>query len=1180
MKIFITFALAAGFGLATQAQELPTAVYTLDFEGAASVADFGAEQVGEGELRTSSLKNFGTYYQNKPTVTSKTSHGNYLIVPTQGFIEAQKENDQQVTISLWVNGTVANEHGSDHYFSTLIAAYNSSSSYKAFSWPMFSARARGTLQINCAGWSDFVVGESVTGSVIESNDWIKNNTGNEFDDNWHFVAIVIDGQDYKYYIDGKVVNEWRTNSTEGSNNYMFSTVMNQLDQIYLGDCGPFWQDEDPAYAYDDISIYSYALTPTEIELIQKVKLGDMGDDELLTVAQSNFYTASNALAAYAAEISGQGFPTLAQILDDKSLELEPDIETIEAYNEATAQVQALLADAKKLVALYYDVVAVANQYKSFADNTNYPGYDAFVKVYDECMATMADPTEVTPIELTRATIEQAKGAYVFSQQLPADGSGINVSMIINNPWFCNLDAEPTFDGTTYSFPYVSDHAYADNTTPVDANRGSWVNGNTFPVDDARINWTEGRICWNNWHNKTTVGTLDIHQELTGLPAGYYTVSADWITNAAPTTQHTYATSGDVTKVSPYLDNQGWDSQTWTSLKTDKILVSDDGILTIGGASSTIGQPYMGWFCVTNFVLSYYGTDVSLSDDLDAKLAEVEVAINGLQLNGDIRNARDKMQNIISGSGTDYDKITALTELVLEVNQWAASEANFSVINDMAEVAAAETDSDMKAVYESQIESMQNAWTGDELTVADFPALQDAYNQLVCYSELIPTARQWDAATVEAQLNELKSGRCDAEAVSMMAETLTANLKAMILDKAVADEPLDITFVIKNHAFQTNNNCGWEGSVPAVSYEEAEFYNTNFDIHQTITGLPAGKYRIMVQGFYRNGSNDAAIGSYPNSYVANAKVYAGEAMAGMRSWASDSISGDEGYADDDFTSSFLAYYPNSMAGGAMYFANGLYGGNYADVTIEEGAELTVGLKKTSTINADWTLFDNFNLYYIGTVQQADTTTYYPSCGTPELTDAFWTEFSENYTLKEGNTAHFQFYSNTDRQNNWDNWILVAANSPLGSDGYAEFFVLRADNYGWGTCYNGSLLTNDFNWNSFVDDMYGAYVDMYVTYKNGIVSMNATIETLPEPGNVSSTYHYGFTAQGVTGDEITLFFTEEHAQLIGAVPDGINLLPTDGMVANGRGAIYNLRGQQVTAPLTNTIYIKDGKKYILK
>lgn len=1178
MKTIFTLALMTGVSLGLQAQDLPTPVFSLDFEGAASVADFGGEQVGEGELRTSSLKNFGTYYQNKPSETSKTSHGNYLIVPTQGFIEAQKENSEQVTITLWVNGTVANEHPVDHYYSTLVSAYNSTSSYKAFSWPMFSARARGTLQINCAGWSDFTGAEHVNGAVIENNDWIKNNAGENFDDNWHFVAIVINGQDYKFYIDGSVVNEWVTNDTQGSNNYKFTTVMQQLDQIYLGDCGPFFQDEDPAYAFDDVNIYASALSVYELELIQKVKMGDMDEDELLEVAKSKFYNAAAALTNYASEIAVNGFTTLAGRLNDSSIELEPEDGTIDDYNEATSKAQELLAETKGIVELYNEVAARAEQYDLFADATRYPGYQAFVKVIAEGLASMANPSDTAPIEQSRALFEQAKTAYLFSQELPADGTGINVSMMIQNPWFCNLDAQPTFDGNTYTFPYASDHSYTENTTPSDANHGSWVNGNSFPVDDARVNWTVGRICWNNWHNKATVGTLDVHQELAQLPAGYYTVTADWVTNAATTTQHTYATVNGVTKVSPYLDYQGWDSQTWTSLTTDKILVGEDGLLTIGAESSTIGQSYVGWFCVTNFVLTYYGTEISLTEDLNAKLAEAGEAVAGLQLAGDINNARSEIQKIVSSSSSDYDKITSLTNLIQTIGKWAEAEAGFDVISNMAEMAANETDMGMKAVFEAQIESMKKEWAGEDLTVSGFPALQDAFNQLVCYAEIVPTARKWNSTLVESQLAGLLAGSRDAATVSTLAEALRSELKADILSKASADEPLDITFAIKNHAFQTNNNCSWEGSTPAVSYNEAEFYNTNFDIHQTITGLPAGKYRIMVQGFYRNGSNESALGSYPDSYTANARLYAGEAMAGLRSWASDPFIGEDCYADDDFTSTYLEYYPNSMAGGSLYFAGGHYTGNYADVAIEEGADLTVGIRKDATINADWTLFDNFSLYYLGEVQQADTAYYEPICGNEGLDDPFWTEFSDNYTLKEGNTANFSFVNRSDAVNNWDNWILVAANSPLGTDGYAEFFVLRADNYGWGNCYDGSLLTNDFNWNTFASDMNGAFVDMFVTYKNGTVSMAATITTLAEIAGEHVTYNYGFTAHGVTGEEITLFFTEEHAQLIDGQPTGMEQLHSHPARPEADGAIYNLHGQRIATPERNTIYIKHGKKYM--
>ena len=218
MKKSLLIVGGALLGLSLQAQTLPTPIYTLDFEGVTNASDLNAEQVGTGEFLQSSDKNFGTYYQNNPEGV-KASHQNYLIVPTQAFKTAQARNDEQFSIGFWMNAYVANEkQGVDaggHYYSTAIAAYSQSDSYKTFSWPMFSARTRRTLQINCNGWSDYVNEENVNGVNVESNEWIwtkqveteeKDDEGNpvmantDFEENWHYVTITFNGLNAKYWM--------------------------------------------------------------------------------------------------------------------------------------------------------------------------------------------------------------------------------------------------------------------------------------------------------------------------------------------------------------------------------------------------------------------------------------------------------------------------------------------------------------------------------------------------------------------------------------------------------------------------------------------------------------------------------------------------------------------------------------------------------------------------------------------------------------------------------------------------------------------------------------------------------------------------------------------------------------------------------------------------------------------
>ncbi len=1144
MKKLLTLIVAMGMTVAVSAQDLPKAVFMLDFEGVTSAEAIGAEQVGDGEFRVSENANFGTYYQNKPNGTEKTSHVNYLIVPSQGFINAQAQNGQQVSICLWVNGTVANAIGVDHFYSTLISAYNSSSSYKMWQWPMFSARARGTLQINCGGWSDFVAGESATGVVVENNDWIKNNVGENFDDNWHFVAIVIDGQNYKYYIDNVIVNEWNTNATEGSNNYQFTTVMDQLDQIYLGDCGPFWQDEDPAYAYDDVAIYPSALTSDDIQLIMDVKQGKLTPEILLMVAKNKYQVAFDDLTAYAGQIGEDGYTLLGQTLDDYAMEYTIEEETVEAYNKGANDMAAKLAEAQAVVKQCEAFKAECAAIEAFANATQYPGYEAFMSALGLATPDYSALTSAEPVAEGKVKLAEAKAAYLFSQELPADGSGIVVTKMIQHPWFVEEAMEPTLDENGLAtYPTDNPGAYLNN--------GGWENTSTVPGSDCTMYYTQGRTTWNNFHSSTVVGgILDIHQTVGGLKPGYYTVSADMASSSAASDNHVYASANDALRVSPVFSGFGWDAvetgiAKWETLTTDKIYVGEDGTLLLGATSTTNGDMYTGWYCATNFVLTYYGTDVDLDAELAAKVEQANSTIADMQLGGDIAKANEQLKAVLESNMTDYDKISQISSYITdEWNKWIAAETSFTSLDDFTVFAETEEDSELQAIELAVIKNL-NA-TFSTITYDQLPKITDTYKEFVVYSSIVKDAKAWGKTEKLAEQFAALKGDFTLADLKGYGDELIGLMKADIASKDASKEnPVDVSFLIKNASFRTNDSYMWEGDVPAVSFNEAEFFNRNFDIHQTLTDMPKGMYRLVAKGFYRDGANDVALPKYPAATAYNVKLYLNDAVGNLHAWASDSLvvaDGSDPYSDDDYTESFMAYYPNSMSTGAQYFADGYYAGSFAEYAHEEDGDITLGLKKQATIANDWALFTDFELYYLGNAMPSRTDDYRVTCGEEGNVDyAFWEVFSDYYTLKNGNTAHFQFTNNSDMVNNWDNWILVAANGERGSEGYKEYFVLRADNYGWGDLYGTGTLVCDYNWDTFKQDMNGAEVDMNVTYKNGMADMVATIVTVD-----GKTYHYsatGFT--GITDEEITLFFTTEKANLQNGIA---NYLVTCGEAGN--------------------------------
>lgn len=164
-------------------------------------------------------------------------------------------------------------------------------------------------------------------------------------------------------------------------------------------------------------------------------------------------------------------------------------------------------------------------------------------------------------------------------------------------------------------------------------------------------------------------------------------------------------------------------------------------------------------------------------------------------------------------------------------------------------------------------------------------------------------------------------------------------------------------------------------------------------------------------------------------------------------------------------------------------------------------------------------------------------YLPECGATDCSAAWWSAFSSTYTIEKGKSARFRFYNYNKGGNNWDNWLMVCTN---GKDshggGGTEYFVVRADAYGWGNnSYNAANISSDFNWTTFVSDMNGALVEVDVTYEtSGKVSMNSTVTT--QQGKV---YNYSYWQNGVTSAAIGIFFTVEKAYISSIGPNGESL-----------------------------------------
>lgn len=220
--------------------------------------------------------------------------------------------------------------------------------------------------------------------------------------------------------------------------------------------------------------------------------------------------------------------------------------------------------------------------------------------------------------------------------------------------------------------------------------------------------------------------------------------------------------------------------------------------------------------------------------------------------------------------------------------------------------------------------------------------------------------------------------------------------------------------------------------------------------------------------------------------------------------------------------------------------GKLGANIAWTSSDENVITATG-KVTGRGNATLTMTITKDGYsytrdYNMTVDADATPVYYPECGPEDNSATWWTEFSQTYTIAKGKTAKFRFYNYNKGGENWENWVVVVTN---GKDshggGGAEYFVLRADAYGWGNNnYNAANIQSNFDWNTFVSDMNGALVEVTITLNNYKVELNADITI-----QGGKTYYEKYWQSNVTANQIGVFFTVEGAHISEAGPNGEHL-----------------------------------------
>lgn len=202
----------------------------------------------------------------------------------------------------------------------------------------------------------------------------------------------------------------------------------------------------------------------------------------------------------------------------------------------------------------------------------------------------------------------------------------------------------------------------------------------------------------------------------------------------------------------------------------------------------------------------------------------------------------------------------------------------------------------------------------------------------------------------------------------------------------AQQWIDMTdmYVINPRYDNNDRRTGWSGTElgAANPMENAEHYQTNYDTYQQITGLPAGRYLVSLDAFYRMGdsSNDYSLYSsgdyadyqYARLYATSSVGYYDVGIVPASSAALDNSLGGGTSTVGSWWEGGIKYLPNNMLA-AYYWFNAGYYDNRVECQVGNDGILTIGIKKDYTLSGDWTCIDNWKLEYWGTVTNVSSIT---------------------------------------------------------------------------------------------------------------------------------------------------------------------------------------------------------------
>lgn len=639
--------------------------------------------------------------------------------------------------------------------------------------------------------------------------------------------------------------------------------------------------------------------------------GPADQEAQIEFARQDCYTAIEQLDELMNKVSDAGFAGLAGAIEDMKMGYDDSAsnddatldELIALYNEINATIDSynksiqIVNSLKELLDMSADMIA----------STNFPGINEFQAIYDKAEAD-SKTSDVEAIGSDPAAYfqkvfdELSKGRADYLNTGAADETGAkDFTALIKHPWFVNPEFNPTKnDDGTWTLKEATwvdwgavggpggyndkKNGRTDIASEVVLSADADAKNQWFKYINYTAGWSGGLNLFyqggligvsDGW-NSISAGTMEIRQQLVGLPNGYYSIKAlmrgdnpngtwagDYHNIFAENSSGETVRSMTGNTDSYYSPTYGWweyNPNVWQEHKTSIIAVPD-GKLLIGGQSGMVGH-------YTGFRLMYYGETPAFSEMVQEEIDNTNKMAEGLSFKGDIKYVQD-----------------CIAKIQLPIVSVAAYEEALAAIHDaqeyiklakqaMGKYNAIETYTDIMSKYDPETDqylAVDPALTyalgigeneGDTYELVD--GANAAASKYAEYIALYTNAVNLNDAAVNAiiaeQIAELKAGYKEADVITEYINALALPYNSAVLNSlggASASEanPVDVSTFMVNPSFEDGPTNGWSGASPTTNQYavgNAELWNAAaFTLSQKIAYLPAGTYELRARALYRD-----------------------------------------------------------------------------------------------------------------------------------------------------------------------------------------------------------------------------------------------------------------------------------------------------------------------------------------